>query len=237
MGALQSTQVKDLKETFRVFSKLSETLEHSYLHLEDRISDLSVQLADVQEQKRKASNETDRVADRLNTILDALPAGIVVLGPDGTIQDCNPAAIDLLQSPLRNENWLDVVERVFDLQSVDNDDIWLKDGRCVSLATCPLGQEPGQVILLNDVTETRKLQNKLNQHKRLTAIGEMAAGMAHQIRTPLSSGVLCCSQLKNPNLTEQKRAEVLEKVLSHMGDVEKVINNMLVFSRSGFEGH
>jgi len=236
MTVLQDSEILELKETFRAFSQLSETLENSYTNLEDRIAQLQLQLEDVHAERRKEHLERDKLADRLNAILNALPAGIVVLDPQGKIKVCNPAAVSFLEGPLSGEYWLDVVNRVFDLSSPAQDEIQLKDGRYVSLSTCPLGNDPGQVILITDITENKKLHDKLNQHQRLKAIGEMAAGLAHQIRTPLSSAILCCSQLKNVRLPINKRKTVLDKVMGYMGDLEKVVNNMLVFSRSGYAG-
>jgi len=236
MTLLQESEITELKETFRAFSQLSETLENSYTHLEDRIAQLQLQLEDVHAERRRDNLEKDQLAERLNAILNALPAGIVVLDPQGKIKICNPAAVSFLEGPLTGEHWLDVVNRVFDLSVASQDEIQLKDGRYVSLSTCPLGNDPGQVILITDITENKKLHDKLNQHQRLKAIGEMAAGLAHQIRTPLSSAILCCSQLKNIRLPVAKRKTVLDKVMGYMGDLEKVVNNMLVFSRSGYAG-
>jgi len=236
MTVLQESEILELKETFRAFSQLSENLENSYSHLEDRIAQLQVQLADVHAERRKEHQEHDQLADRLNSILNALPAGIVVLDPQGKVKVCNPAAVSFLEGPLTGEYWLDIVNRVFDLNNPNQDEIQLKDGRFVSLSTCPLGNDPGQVILITDITENKRLHDKLNQHQRLKAIGEMAAGLAHQIRTPLSSAILCCSQLKNARLPVVKRMNVLDKVMGYMGDLEKVVNNMLVFSRSGYAG-
>lgn len=236
MAVLQESELQDLKATFRAFSQLSETLETSYSNLEDRIAQLQLQLEDVHAERRRENQEKELLADRLNSILNALPAGIVVLDPQGKVKICNPAATSFLEGPLTGEYWLDIVNRVFDLESPQQDEIQLKDGRFVSLSTCPLGNDPGQVILITDITENKKLHDKLNQHQRLKAIGEMAAGLAHQIRTPLSSAILCCSQLKNIRLPVAKRKTTLDKVMGYMGDLEKVVNNMLVFSRSGYAG-
>jgi len=236
MTLLQDSEITELKETFRAFSQLSETLENSYTHLEDRIAQLQLQLEDVHAERKRDNLEKDQLAERLNAILNALPAGVVVLDPQGKIKICNPAAVSFLEGPLTGENWLDVVNRVFDLSVASQDEIQLKDGRYVSISTCPLGNDPGQVILITEITENKKLHDKLNQHQRLKAIGEMAAGLAHQIRTPLSSAILCCSQLKNIRLPVVKRKTVLDKVMGYMGDLEKVVNNMLVFSRSGYAG-
>ena len=148
MTVLQESEILELKETFRAFSQLSENLENSYSHLEDRIAQLQVQLADVHAERRKEHQEHDQLADRLNSILNALPAGIVVLDPQGKVKVCNPAAVSFLEGPLTGEYWLDIVNRVFDLNNPNQDEIQLKDGRFVSLSTCPFATIPDKLFSL-----------------------------------------------------------------------------------------
>jgi len=100
-------------------------------------------------------------------------------------QECNPAAVDLLGEPLRHRAWSEIIARAFAPRSDDGHEISLADGRRVNLSTCPLGDEPGQIILITDVTEMRRLQDRLHHQQRLAAMGETAASLAHQIRTPL----------------------------------------------------
>ena len=51
----------------------------------------------------------------------------------------------------------------------------LKDGRRVSISIRSIEQEPGQLILLSDLTETRELQSQLSRYERLSAMGRMVA--------------------------------------------------------------
>ena len=236
MGVLSSSRLQDLEESFQTFNQLSESLESTYHRLEDRVSQLHVKLAQVQEQRQAENDEHQRVSQRYNTVLNSLPAGVVVLDASGRVQECNPAAVALLGDPLHGEKWLDVVNRAFAPRSDDGHEISLQDGRLVSLSTCPLSDDPGQVLLLHNVTETRQLQQRLSQHQRLAAMGQMAAGVAHQIRTPLAAGLLYGSQLKSHKLDESKRAEMLDKVLKHMRHLESLVNDMLMFSKTGYSG-
>ena len=108
----------------------------------------------------------------------------------GRVQECNPTAIDLLGEPLEGESWLNVIQRVFAPRFDDGHEVSLKDGRRVSIATRSLAGEPGQLIVLTDMTETRALQERLSRHQRLSALGKVSASLAHQIRTPLSAAML-----------------------------------------------
>ena len=67
-------------------------------------------------------------------------------------------------------------------------------------------------------------------------MGEMAAGVAHQIRTPLASAMLYGSQLKSHKLEENKRSELLDKMLQRIRHLEGLVNDMLLFSKTGYTG-
>ncbi|MFV2057673.1 MAG: PAS domain-containing sensor histidine kinase [Thiohalomonadales bacterium] len=236
MSALQPINQKELKESFQKFNQLSKSLEFSYQHLETHLSHLHRQLEDAKSQNAFHSNQNQQFSDRLNAILNVLPAGIVVLDEHGLVQDCNPAAQGIFARPLLQKRWIRIVEQAFEVSPDAGNDVVLKNGRKVNLATCPLGSYPGQVIMINDVTETRKLEDKLNQHKRLNSMGEMAASLAHQLRTPIATGILYGSQLKNRHLDEAKRVVLVDKVIAQMRDLEKIVSNMLVFSRGHIQG-
>ena len=100
MGVLSSSRLQDLEESFQTFNQLSESLESTYHRLEDRVSQLHVKLAQVQEQRQAENDEHQRVSQRYNTVLNSLPAGVVVLDASGRVQECNPAAVALLGLPL-----------------------------------------------------------------------------------------------------------------------------------------
>jgi len=170
---------------------------------------------------------------RLSHLLSALPAGVLVIDSRGCVQESNPAASDLLGEPLVGELWRHVIERAIEPSIHAGQESRLKDGRTVSMSTCPLGNEPGQIIMLMDVTETRFLQQSLERHQRLSAMGEMSAKVAHQIRTPLASALLYVSNLNKGNLLEVDRNRFLSKALSRLQHMENVVEDMLSFSRVG----
>ena len=170
-------------------------------------------------------------ADRLTAILQALPGGVVILDERGLIVQCNPAAEDMLGIPLCGLRWTEIIQRAFSPKMDDGHDISLNDGRIVNISTTPLGSQPGQVILLHDVTKTRQLQRAQQHQKRLAALGEMAAGLAHQIRTPLSSVVLYASHLKNASLDQTRRNKMTNRVISQVKHLETLVNDMLLFAK------
>ncbi len=219
-----------LEEAFHTFNRLSGQLADSYHALESRVASLNEELAHAHDQRFKELTEKERLANRLGALLTALPGGIVVLDQQGRVQEYNPVAADLLDEPLQGIPWQVVIDRAFAPRSDDGHDVSLIDGRRVNISTCPLGTEPGQILLITDVTEVRKLQDRLSQNQRLAAMGEMAASLAHQIRTPLSSAILYSSNLKRQQLSEQERQTNGEKIIARLRHLEHVVNDMLLYA-------
>lgn len=192
---------------------------------------LTTELIRSRQEHEQQAQKAARIANRMNSLLAVLPAGVVVLDGEGVVLECNAAAISLLDEPLEGEKWVSIIARAFQPKADDGHDVSLKDGRLVHILTSPLEGEPGQIILLNDVTETRQLQSKVSHLQRLSAMGEMAARLAHQMRTPLSSALLYLAPLLKPSTDkklQQRFAKRLHASISHM---ERLIKDMLAFSR------
>lgn len=229
-------RVRALEAAFHTFSQLSENLTASYQVLENHVTELTAELAVARGANAAHGQEKERLASRLQSLLHALPGGVVVLDGAGCVQQCNPAAITLLGEPLLGIAWRSIILRAFAPRSDDGHEISLRDGRLVSIATTPLGTEPGQILLLTEVTETRRLQQRLNHHQRLSAMGEMAASLAHQIRTPLAAALLYAAHLQRPSLELSERQRIGEKIQSRMRHLEHLVNDMLLFSRGSAIG-
>ncbi len=173
-----------------------------------------------------------QLATHLRALVDAIPGGVVVLDPQGLIVETNAAAAILLGEPLHGEPWRDIVNRVF-LTELDQGELKTEDGRQFSISTRPLGYQPGQILLLSDVTQTRQLQRAAQQNLHLMTMGKMMASLAHQIRTPLASTMLYLSQVVEGEMDDKTRQTFNEKALARVKHIEKMINDMLVFAHGG----
>lgn len=229
-------QAQGLEDAFHVFTQVSEQLSASYHVLENRVAHLTDELAAARSERLLQLAEKERLANRLTHLLNVLPAGVVVLNGAGRIQEYNPSAVVLLGEPLLGLNWAAVAARVFAPALGEGQELVLRDGRRVSLSASSLGTEPGQILLLRDVTELHTLQEGLSRHQRLSAMGEMAAALAHQIRTPLSAALLYTSQLASPQHDNIDYRQYADKVLSRLRHLEQLVNDMLVFAKGGHCG-
>ena len=225
----------ELENAFSTFNGLSEQLATTYNLLVSQVQNLESELVKSRDQRLQELAEKERLADRLSRLLDALPGGVVVLDRNGSVIEGNPVAFELLGEPLLDQAWISIIQRAFVPQIDAAGELALHDGRRLSISTCPFGDQAGQVVLLQDVTESRRQQQQVNRLRRLSEMGEMTARLAHQIRTPLASALLYVSHL-NANKDQDANAITQEKIRARLRHLEKLVNDMLVFARGDCQG-
>jgi len=230
--ALENTdQLKHLKSAFQTFNKMSEQLASSYHQLESQVECLNNKLASAYGDYEHQIEQNQHLENRLERLLDALPGGVVVLNAKGVVQEANKAAVDLLGEPLKGDVWRQIIQRAFAPRMDDGHDISLQDGRRVSITTSSLDKKPGQILLITDVTEKRLLQDKLGRFQRLSAMGQMAATLAHQVRTPTATALLYVSNLRNNASNPDAVEKYSDKVRQQLLHTEAMVCDMLAYVR------
>lgn len=222
---------KAVDSALDLFNQMSRQITDSYRTLESRVNQLSGELNAESRQRQRELEEKEQLADRLSTLLQALPAGVVVLDSQGVVTQTNPAAVALLGEPLEGERWVSVIQRCFAPRSDDGHEVSLRDGSRVSIEIRTMENQPGQLILLTDMTQTRQLQGQLAHARRLTEMGRMVASLAHQIRTPLSAAILYGGHLSQPDLDEELRLRCANRLMSRLTHLESQVRDMLTFAR------
>jgi signal transduction histidine kinase len=103
------------------------------------------------------------------------------------------------------------------------------------LSCSPVRQPDGEILLLElvaDVTEQEQLRRRLQQAERLAAVGELAAGVAHEIRNPLAAIVNATTLLREPDaLSGDERADILEAVRTEARRLNRILSDFLRFAR------
>lgn len=201
------------------------------LLLEQRIVALTDELERLRDERAVQLAEKQALASHLRNVLDGLPAAVVVLDGSGVITECNRAATTLFSDALLGIAWRDVIVRDFQPLPLHNHDLILKTGRILALSTCPLGTAPGQILLFEDVTDMRCAQDALARQQRILDLGQMAANIAHQIRTPLASALLYASHLERPDLAIDIQQRFATKAVRSLRQLENLVANMLLFAR------
>jgi two-component system sensor histidine kinase FlrB len=180
----------------------------------------------------QARTGSEHLAGRLAALLEALPGGVLVLDPRGGIIECNPAALAMLGAPLVGEPLSAVLGRAVSNGGTPSEHLELCNGRVVNLSRRDLA-EGGEVALLTDVTESHLMQVLMARQQRLLTLGELAAGLAHQIRTPLAAALLYASQATLPDRTEADLRRCGGKTVDSLKQLDRLVNDMLAFARGG----
>lgn len=222
----------ELEQAFSLFTEASAQLTGAYHDLQQQVERLTGELAVANSELRRQLDEKAALSQRLKLLLDALPAGVVVLDRDGRVAEVNPAAQRLLGEVTVAERWDDLAGRL--LKPSDTPQEWeLATGGLVSLVSSPFDASGGRIILLSDITEAHELQRQLERHQRLSSMGEMAASLAHQLRTPLATALLYTANLTKKNLADDDRIRFAEKSRARLKHLEHLIQDMLLFVRGG----
>ena len=234
MGNLQTKPAQDpqeLEHAFGVFNELSERLTTAYGQLEGRVAGLTRELARSRSERLAETAQKEHLADQLGVLLEALPAAIVLVDVRDRVDRFNPAAEQLFPGLAWGRRWSEVKNEVVAAEPAPGD--WrLHDGRRVSVSQRPLNDR-GRILVVVDMTDQRRMQERVERQDRLTAMGEMAAQLAHQVRTPLSTSVLYAGQLAKGNLSDEQRQQFGEKLLDGLRHTETLVRDMLAFSRGG----
>ena len=227
----RATETQGLEQAFGLFNQLSSQLTDAYGQLEDRVASLTAELAQARQQRLAERVQKEHLADQLAVLLEALPAGVILIDVRDRVDRFNPAAEHLFPSLAWGRRWPEICQEAVETMPMPGD--WqLLDGRRVSVSQRPL-IDRGRILVIVDITEQRQLQERAERQDRLGAMGEMAAQLAHQVRTPLSTAVLYAGHLANSRLDETRRRAFAAKLLDGLRHTETLVREMLAFSRGG----
>ncbi|HAG72793.1 MAG TPA: PAS domain-containing sensor histidine kinase [Gammaproteobacteria bacterium] len=179
----------------------------------------------------RSSSEAGFKGLTVENLMHALPSGIVILDSYGRIKHSNPAAVQMLGALRQGQYWRELIAEKFEPRVDDGHEVSLQNGLKVNLSTRSLENESGQLIVINDLTETRKLQTQLSRHQRLSSMGKMMSSLAHQIRTPLSAALLHADNLMRRNKQHKAIDNSSRKIISRLRNIERQIRDMLIFAK------
>jgi signal transduction histidine kinase len=111
------------------------------------------------------------------------------------------------------------------------------DKRIANIAIAPLVTRHynviGRLIIVDDITERIELESQLTQADKLSSIGLMAAGVAHEVNTPLAVISSYAQMLAKQVSDDPTKSKLLEKITSQTFRASEIVNNLLNFSRTG----
>jgi PAS domain S-box-containing protein len=183
------------------------------------------------------------------SVLDASPDLILVLDADGTLRymsrDIDPERglttgklkgrhfSEFVASERREfleERWAEIRRGIFKPFEIE---VAEKDGtiRSLLLTARPIKGTDRLLVLQRDITEFKELENRYFESQKLAAVGQLSAGIAHEVRNPLSSIKMSLQILEkrmNPEGNDLKRFHIARKEVEHL---EKLVSDILVFAK------
>jgi two-component system sensor histidine kinase FlrB len=229
----------ELQAAFRAFGSVSAQLSGAF-------DALRVQVTQLRSELGLAHADKANLAARLAALLNGLPGGVLVLDAGGVIVEANPAALQLLGPQCSGQRFTEVLARA----AVDQPAVApvfasapapvlapaehreLRSGRFINVSRREL-EAGGEVVLLTDVTEAHLMHVFLTRQQRLLTLGELAAGLAHQIRTPLATALLYASQMTLADRSLEDQARCAGKTVQSLKQLDRLVNDMLAFAHGG----
>ena len=196
---------------------------------------------------RRRLQDTSAIADE---VVSGLPAGLIVTDSLGNIILANPAAesiTGLAAENIRGRPAGEVLPGNL-AELVDPDDpgarimekeleCSFRDSRQVPLSVSSAGiinEEGvfiGSLVIFRDLTEIKALRQEMQRKEKLAAIGGLAAGIAHEIRNPLSSVKGMATYFKNRFTADPDASQAAEVMVQETERLNRVINELLEFAR------
>ena len=181
---------------------------------------------------------------KFQAVIDSMPAGIMLLDASGRARLANPAAralLELLGAPaegvLRSLGDLDLLPLIAEVAR-GGDPLRGREteqgGRVLSLSLNRVRggafEEPMVLLVAEDVTEQRRVQEQLMQSEKLSSLGEMISGVAHELNNPLAT-VMGYAQLLLEAEVPAELRRMLQVVDSESVRCQKIVHNLLAFAR------
>jgi signal transduction histidine kinase len=248
----ESGEAHLLLQAFQMFTRASSSLESAFQQLQARAQRLSEELEAKNRELERSLRDNEEVRRFLDTILERLPCGVVALSRAGEVILCNPVASRILEHPrsvcgpsaVAGEGPGGVpVLRDQIAASVTRDGIpseveipHISAGQLRVLATSgtPLNSASGESIgtlhIIRDITEVKALQEQSKRGEKLSAMGEMAVELAHEIRNPLGSIELFASLLEKQMPGGSDAARWAENIRIGSRSLNNIVSNMLHFA-------
>src|SRR5271170_7159155 len=197
--------------------------------------------------------QIERLKDFSENIVESLKIGVVTVDLEDRVESWNPQLEDLLAIPraealqhrLPEVLPQDLVAEIASRAASDHVSgiykfrLNTRAGRhlVINASIAPLvgknGARLGRLILLDDITQRVRLEDQMVQTEKLTSLGLLAAGVAHEVNTPLAVISNYIQMLAKQIPADDPRQKTIERIVKQTFRASEIVNNLLNFSRTG----
>lgn len=185
-----------------------------------------------------------------DVLISSMPLGIIAIDPAGNIKTCNVSGQSMfgINRNVIGKNYPEIFPEELSrtIQTLSSEGGNLGDAEliisdkgvsknlhlmCVPIDSGDNGGATGHMILIQDLTTQKNLELEIRRNERHTAVGKMAAGVAHELRNPLSSIKGLALLLKSKFELQSSGAEAAEILISEVERLDRSISELLDYSR------
>lgn len=199
---------------------------------------------------RRSRHQILRERNFTRTVVEHIETGILTLDPQNNVTAMMGPARALLQVPEHKKTPLSIPEALAICADMANAVVevvqsaeskrWSqyfecsRDGRIITyrLALLPFGkQEEGLILTVEDLTERAQMRARMARMARLASLGRLSAGLAHEIRNPLTGINLLLDHLHDQLLDRPEDQQLIRRALDEIERLEGLVSNLLNFAR------
>ncbi len=202
-------------------------------------SNLSQRLVRVEKELERKKVDFRRLERLYVEIIENVTTGLISLNPDDGIIFLNKAGEDILGLGL-GDIYNEPIKKIFPWVDLERKELYRgeaifkkADGKEIFLgfSITPLKDKRGRIIVFQDITKIKEMEEQVMRSQRLAAIGEMAAGIAHEIRNPIASISGSIEVLKEELEEINQTSPLMTIILREVDRLNKFVSNFLQFSR------
>ncbi len=196
--------------------------------------------------------EYERLKDFNENIVESINVGVMALDMEDRIESWN-AQMEVMYAVPRWQTLTQPLKTIFPAEFVEEFNRMRQDTgirnlykfhlktpagevRTVNVAIAPLVtrkfQVIGRLVIMDDITERVDLEAQLSQADKLSSIGLLAAGVAHEVNTPLAVISSYTQMLAKQLQGDPQKGSLLEKITRQTFRASEIVNNLLNFSRT-----
>jgi PAS domain S-box-containing protein len=214
---------------------------------------IAIENARLYQSLEQKAMQIERLKDFSENIVESLNIGVLTVDLEDCIESWNPQLENLLAIPRREalrRRLQDVLPQdlVVEIASRATTDrvsgiykfhLNTPSGRrlVINASIAPLvgknGARLGRLILLDDITQRVRLEEQMVQTEKLTSLGLLAAGVAHEVNTPLAVISNYIQMLAKQIPAGDPRQKTIERIVKQTFRASEIVNNLLNFSRTG----
>ena len=227
-----------------------QALERAMDELESKVRERTAELSAANVQLRESEHKYRSVSLEFHALLDGIADALVHIGPDLRIRWANRAAAAAFQCDADaaigrscHELWQGrdrpcdecPVLASFASGRSHRSQVRTPDDRTWEVKTYPLRNENGSIAsvieIAADISERIKLQTETSRNRQLVSLGELAAGVAHELNNPLAGTALCLRELLQPDIDDSARSSLAKVIDAEFKRMKTIVDRLLTFSR------